>query len=497
MLQSFLKKDTSSVSADADAAAIDLFSKTNSRMADFSLDINAMSSTNQLILNHARSLLYGWFGGMSEFVPDAALIAEGFDTGPGASNGVKGCTFYHKVASGPLTSTSESLSRFYRASLVSPVWQAAEIDRSAHFGDVTIVPGSKLTTVPKTSDISRVICTEPSLNMMFQKGIGAIIERGLRRRIGIDLSEQPRKNASLAQRGSLAQSFGTIDLKSASDSISLTLCKWLLPEQLFNWCLMKRSPSATLPSGESLELHMISSMGNAFTFPLQTAIFSSIVLAAYHLHGVTVSFPRGKDLGNFGVFGDDIICLSETYDTIVSALQCCGFEVNLTKSYNEGDFRESCGSDYFRGHNIRPVFLTDYIIPQDKISLFNRLARWSVRTGISIPYTLNHVYSDLSRRDILFVPPYEDDCAGIHVPFHFARANKVILYGTNVTIKYRRFVVKSRIIRLKMDGTWQVFKRRTLHLNPMGVFLAALRGDLLGVALESAPGYLGTIALLG
>jgi hypothetical protein len=153
-------------------------------------------------------------------------------------------------------------------------------------------------------------------------------------------------------------------------------------------------------------------MGNAFTFPLQTILFASIVVASYELLGIPLRNRTSKTM-NFGVFGDDIIVVKSSYDFIVSALELFGFEVNTAKSFNTGNFRESCGGDYFRGSDIRGVYLKHLSTSADVYSIINRLVRWSARSGIMLYRTINYLKGLV---DFLPVPPEAGDAEGIKLP---------------------------------------------------------------------------------
>jgi hypothetical protein len=133
---------------------------------------------------------------------------------------------------------------------------------------------------------------------------------------------------------------------------------------------------------------MISTMGNGFTFPLMTTILSSAVRAVYREMGILIKdnpLAWNHDAvvpGNWAVFGDDIIVCREAYDMLVTFLHELGFRVNLTKSFNSGLFRESCGHDYLGGHDVRGVYLKRMTSRQDIAVAVNLLNDWSFRTSI-------------------------------------------------------------------------------------------------------------------
>nr|QDH86720.1 MAG: RNA-dependent RNA polymerase [Leviviridae sp.] len=231
LASAFLKKNVDVLSPEADKACLDLFLSTNQKCAEFSFKCSGIYDDR--IIGEVTKI----FDDMFFHGPDLAVSSLDFEealmVGPGASLGAQSYNFYSKLFDSPLTSTNGRLLHLYRRAIkVNPSWSHAEQLREARFGTL-LVGGNRLSFVPKTSAISRSICTEPSLNMLFQKGLGTVLERLLDRHFKIDLSVQPELNRGLAMRGSLDGAFGTIDLKSASDSMSLGMLKSVLPPYLF------------------------------------------------------------------------------------------------------------------------------------------------------------------------------------------------------------------------------------------------------------------------
>lgn len=351
-----------------------------------------------------------------DFILNMHDLSMHVGVGPGASIGASNTDFFTKLCASTLTFTNPALLCFYKElSGRIPTWKACEALRSSRFGEAT-VSGSKLSYVPKTTEVSRTICTEPILNMFFQKGVQGCLEKRLLEVVGIDLSTQPDINSALAQIGSLDGKFGTIDLSSASDSLALKVLKDFVPKRAFDVLVSMRSPRTSLPTGEQIELQMISSMGNAYTFPLQTIFFSALVFGAYRVLNLPFIHSRGrKDSSDtFAVFGDDIIVLKEAYNLVSRLLYITGFTVNDDKSFNIGHFRESCGHDYYYGHDVRGVFLRTLRTPSDMYSAINRLNRWSCLWGVPLPRLISFL---VSRVRFLPIPFDEDDAVGIKVPW--------------------------------------------------------------------------------
>jgi hypothetical protein len=236
-----------------------------------------------------------------------------------------------------------------------------------------VVPGNVMFTVPKKTDIDRVACKEPDLNMFIQKGIGNHISDCLLR-VGINLNDQSI-NRSLARVGSITQELVTFDLSSASDSVTTDLVWLLLPECWYTLLDSVRSP-VTIIDGEEHRNHMFSSMGNGFTFELESLIFLALTQAICYFRGAR---------GVVSVYGDDIICPKGISTYLPYVFQYVGFSVNLEKSCTEGDFRESCGGHYKNGVDITPFYVKAPLSTLvDVIHVANKLREWAGVDGYRI-----------------------------------------------------------------------------------------------------------------
>jgi len=207
------------------------------------------------------------------------------------------------------------------------------------------VKGAQLFTVPKKTDIDRCACKEPDINMYLQKGVGNHIRRRLRR-FGINLNDQS-VNRQLARRGSLDDSLATLDLSAASDSIAISCVRALLPDGWFLYLNDIRSQYVEV-DGTFVQTEMFSSMGNGFTFELESLIFYALMRTTSYFTGVS---------GVISVYGDDLIIPSEMYQDASWILKEFGFSLNPEKSFHSGPFRESCGGHYHLGEDVTPFYL--------------------------------------------------------------------------------------------------------------------------------------------
>lgn len=225
-------------------------------------------------------------------------------------------------------------------------------------------PGSMLFTVPKSTDIDRVACKEPEINMFLQRQIGLFIRRRLRVH-GVDLNDQT-VNQRLAQRA-LSEGLATLDLSSASDSISRQLVMVLLP---FEWwsILEDLRVHRTLIDDQWHELEMFSSMGNGFTFELESLLFYALLRAIAWQSGIK---------GRISVFGDDLVVPKKLARRVKRIFAWFGFTVNAKKSHWSGKFRESCGKHYYNSREVTPFYLREPVRKKtDIIRILNRLLVW-------------------------------------------------------------------------------------------------------------------------
>jgi hypothetical protein len=423
------------------------------------------------------------------FHPSGELLVQSisqiFDLGrlgPGASLGATGADFYSKLFSSKLSATSlEVYYQYAERCAQVPIWGYAEFDRLLAYGLPDIVSESRVTFVPKDLTQTRSICTEPSLNMFFQLGLGEILVGRLRESFGINLSRQPNRNVKLARIGSKDGSVVTIDLESASDSLSLRMAESILPKWVYDLLVMYRTPFTSI-EGERVELNMVSTMGNGFTFPLQTMLFSCVVRAVASSLNVRLGRASGRG-AKWGVFGDDIICPTEMSDRVVHLLTLLGFRVNREKSYTEryGRFRESCGGDYYYGHNVRGVYIKTLKTPQSRYVAINLLNEWSAKWLIPLPQALGYLQDSVRH---LAVPPFSAIDSGIRIPQNLTLNRYGLWYSQkNGSFLYRSYEAWVPMICVK-DGCVSLprgnFQLRDRMYNPNGLYMAFLGGYVQG-----------------
>lgn len=293
--------------------------------------------------------------------------------GPGVTVTLKGdmATLYDK-----LRESSISVSR------TAVPYLAAELGRDLHWANARGIPAEAVftplpcefkitdfctvTTVPKNSKTDRTIAIEPSGNIFLQKGVGRFIRERLRT-IGIDLNDQS-VNQGLAREGSITGLLATLDLKAASDTVCRELVAQLLPYDW--WCLLDRLRSRCyrLPDSKtSVSFEKFSTMGNGFTFELESLLFWAICSAA--------SLASGRN-GWCAVYGDDLVVETSVVAQTCEALQGAGFTLNLKKSHWTSPFRESCGGHYFGGRDVTPIYQKETLATYEEcLAAANRIHR--------------------------------------------------------------------------------------------------------------------------
>lgn len=346
------KQDFLDLGIDKEEVAFQKFleSEESCRKANERLNLNQPTSGVASVLHYAAENIDEILGDVPE------LCDLQFSFGPGATTSTKSATASPRAkmsddlecSSNLVPRLGEFLSEFPLLSLAHTI--KASFTSALRIVDVAVTQG-KLAFVAKTCKTLRTIVVEPVLNGLGQKGIGRYMKDRLAL-VGVNLRDQTR-NQKLAYQGSCDGKTATVDLKSASDCVCTALV-WLLLS--YDWaCLLDtfRTPEVVYTHPKlgkvRFELEKFSSMGNAYTFELESLIFYSIAMGVCkHLHLPTC---------DVSVYGDDIIIPVAGYDLLEEVLNYCGFTFNKSKSFKEGPFRESCGTDYYKGIDIRPFYL--------------------------------------------------------------------------------------------------------------------------------------------
>jgi hypothetical protein len=221
---------------------------------------------------------------------------------------------------------------------------------------------ARVISVPKTLKTPRIIAIEPSSVQFVQQGLLEAIMQFIHSSRLNDFigTESQEPNQLLAQQGSLNRDLATLDLSEASDRVSSKL----VAELLANYRLTReavfacRSQRASVPGEGIISLNKFASMGSALCFPFEAMVFLTIIFLAIEKeqgHRFTDKRQFDKFVGLVRVYGDDIVVPVDYVHTVVDFLEHFGARVGRPKSFWNGSFRESCGKEYFAGHDVSIV----------------------------------------------------------------------------------------------------------------------------------------------
>jgi len=222
---------------------------------------------------------------------------------------------------------------------------------------------SRLICVPKTAKGPRIIAAEPTAHQWCQQIIRAFFVEETKRNplVGsfINFSKQ-KLSGDLVVQASRDRKLATVDLSDASDRLSCWTVERVFRSNQSVLHALHAARTRLLRDDVSLnpgflKLKKFASQGTATTFPVQSLVFLCAALAASLPHGRITAQRILALRGKVRVYGDDIILPCTGYEGLVSLLDSLQLKVNVAKSYINGKFRESCGSDAYSGYDVTPV----------------------------------------------------------------------------------------------------------------------------------------------
>jgi hypothetical protein len=293
--------------------------------------------------------------------------------------------------------------------------------------------------VPKNWKTHRMIAKEPTHALPLQLAVDSFLKR-LLRKWGIDLSSQER-NQDLARQGSIDGSWATIDLKGASDTVAISLAAWLLPWDWYDFIVSIRSTLYRAPWQSAPQRYAkLSSMGNGYTFALETLFFTAAC--------------RAVGSRDHAVYGDDIVIRTEFVSDLLRLLKFMGFTVNEEKSFVNPNsrFRESCGGDYYQGRRVTPFYLRDAVRVANKAEVAHMVnglvaVSWD---GALWDY-LRKIVTDNKLR---LVPWNDDSRSGVWISPHTAWKTHRLRIDQRLTITRKVYVNGVRTIETVPNPTY-------------------------------------------
>jgi hypothetical protein len=270
-----------------------------------------------------------------------------------------------------------------------------------------IVSKNRIVFVLKNWQTHRTIAAEPEGATPFQLSFDSYVKDRLLP-YGIDLRHGQSVHQSAACKASLDGEDATVDMKQASDSTALNAVHLLFPHEWAEFLRKFRCEEYTGEIGNGTYAKF-SSMGNGSTFVIETLIFWAAARAV----------GARKAL----VYGDDVIIPVDLVPEYVRFLKFLGFRINTEKTFTEGNFRESCGGDYFFGRLVTPFYFRRY--PRSRRD-------WShIVNGLNgLAYSDSSLEklaaSFLVAEELRLVPFNDDSGSGVFIPPGEAYSRKLI-----------------------------------------------------------------------
>lgn len=359
---------------------------------------------------------------------------------------------------------------------VAPYWRYAtpRAYRTERYGGVVFYepgtePPCRVVLVPKTVKTPRVIALEPTHMQFMQQGLLDSFVRHLQTENVLNnlispLDQTP--NQRMAQQGSLNGELATLDLSEASDRVLNSVVMAIVSDfpHLRDALSASRSQTADVPGRGIIPLAKFASMGSAMCFPIQMVVFLTAIFVADAIANDTVPTKRRVKarIGRVRVYGDDLIVPADLAVPVSHVLSSLGLRVNRHKSFWNGNFRESCGKEYFDGHDVS-LTRVRYQVP---------LSREDVHELVSFSETRNQFYKqglwktvawfDELIESIIPYPALSEVSDGIgKVSFLAIEGTKLCPHLHRPMVKGMRMVSTSRDSHLEGDGALMKFFLKT------------------------------------
>jgi hypothetical protein len=221
---------------------------------------------------------------------------------------------------------------------------------------------SRLICVPKTAKGPRLIAAEPTSHQWCQQLLLRFLFVQCKKYFGtsfIDFKDQS-KSGDMVLEASLSGELATVDLSDASDRLTCWTVERMIRKNSSLLTALHAARTRYIRDEISYEpsflsLRKFASQGTATTFPVMSLVMLCIALGSTLGDNERVTWAKLRELRTkVRVFGDDIIVPKHGYARLVRAMDLLQLKVNTAKSYVNGHFRESCGTDGYLGFNVTP-----------------------------------------------------------------------------------------------------------------------------------------------
>lgn len=292
-----------------------------------------------------------------------------------------GLPAYNKYSNTYWFNAEDSLTRLGRY----PIYGTMDYFRSKTFARVILVP--------KDSRGPRLISCEPMENQWVQQGIMDYMVTKLEShpltRGQINFTDQS-VNQRMAYSASKTMEWSTLDLKDASDRVSLSLVTRVFGRSaIFSSLLETRTPKTMLPDGRMIQLGKFAPMGSALCFPVMASCIYMVLYAGFILSGEAPDEARSQIF----VYGDDIIVPTRLANLSVKLLELVGLLVNKQKSFINSSFAESCGRDYVNGNDVTPIRLRQCLNVEEAKTLLSLQATAHQLSLAGLSETAEYLYT--------------------------------------------------------------------------------------------------------
>lgn len=211
---------------------------------------------------------------------------------------------------------------------------------------------SECVPVPKNYKKYRIIGMEQSRRQYEMYAMRVALVHSIdRRKCNIDFSNQAQNQVACYLGSDKSLDYATIDLSSASDSVSMSHIYTCFPEEVSKDVAELRSPQIKV-GPKVVTSYIALTSGTNITFPIETLLFWGIATACTQYVSSLTKSSYAKPI----VYGDDILCDVAVYDSLIDWLTLMHFTVNVEKSFGSGNYRESCGVEAYNGEEVDIVY---------------------------------------------------------------------------------------------------------------------------------------------
>lgn len=415
-------------------------------------------TSTDLVVRHARRIIKGILG---TYDYEEHVSSCQFGRRASVGNPYSRAYLDVKLCKDPLTGSEEHIKWFKNYLKHDVVLQRVLYERPGKSRMFTVCNELAQSFAPKSYKKVRGIVPNTLLGTFYTYGVGQVLASRLKD-AGLPINKLQDRHKRIAKLGSKHRHIVTADLKSASDSLTSTLVRKLLPRQWWNVLKLGRIPYIRFNS-VTYRTETFAGMGNGFTFPLQTLVFYSLCKAVGELLRVE---------GIYSVYGDDLIYPSQIHKYLRDVLNDLGFILNHEKTFKRTFFRESCGGDYYHGVDVRPVRpegQAENLTPV-RFAMF----LYKIRNGLRRKWELVELPMTYAFIDVLIVrtigclhvvPPLFPDTAGIK-----SSSTSPVLWG-DLPITFGFPILKPKYNVGKQHWTFWFLKesvksRRVISCNP-------------------------------